>query len=62
MLFRSINAAYQYNEEDIKGSLTEGKLADIAILEENPLTADPEKLADMKVFATYKEGRKIYEA
>ena len=57
----TLNAAYQYNEENLKGSLEEGKYADIAILFENPLTTEAEHLADIKVFATYKEGRKIYE-
>ncbi len=58
----TINAAYQYGEEHIKGSLREGKLADLVILNENPLETDPEKLDKIKVEATIKEGRYIYTA
>ena len=58
----TINASYQYGEENIKGSLKEGKLADLAILEENPLEMDPERLDKIKVAATIKEGKYIYIA
>lgn len=58
----TINAAYQYGEENIKGSLKEGKLADLAILEEDPLEIDPEKLENIKVVETIKEGNCIFSA
>lgn len=53
-------AATQYKEEKNKGSLEVGKLADLAILSENPLTAKPETLADIKVLETIKEGQTVY--
>lgn len=55
------HAAYEYFEEDGKGSLTPGKLADLVILDNNPLTVDTSKLRDIKVMKTIKEGQTIYE-
>ena len=37
-----------------------GKLADLVILNENPLTTDPASLKDIAVAATYKEGVCLY--
>lgn len=56
----TINAAYQYFEEDKKGTLESGKLADLVILSENPLKTDPMKLRDIQVMETIKEGHTIY--
>ena len=53
-------AAYQYFEEDSKGSITPGKQADLVILGTNPLTADPEALADIPVVETFARGRSVY--
>ncbi|MEH6548704.1 MAG: amidohydrolase [Pseudomonadales bacterium] len=57
----TINAAYQYFEEDSKGSLEVGKRADLVILSENPLTYPAEKLDKIEVVATYKDGVSVYE-
>ena len=57
----TINAAYQYFEEDRKGTLEAGKLADLVILNEDPLKAEPMKLRDIQVMETIKEGRTIYK-
>ncbi len=54
------NAAYAYGEEAEKGTLESGKLADLVILDENPLTVDPANLKDIAVAATYKEGVCLY--
>ncbi|MGL6313294.1 amidohydrolase [Vibrio sp. WXL103] len=58
----TINAAYQFREENQKGSLEVGKLADMIILDQNPLEVDPMKLKDLKVMVTLKEGEEIYRA
>ena len=55
------NAAYEYFEEDSKGTLTPGKLADLVILDANPLTIEASKLEDIKVITTIKEGQTIYQ-
>jgi len=58
----TINAAYQYREEASKGTLEVGKLADLVILDKNPLTVDPMAIKDIKVVETIKEGKTIYKA
>lgn len=45
-------AAYQACEERIKGSLEPGKLADMVVLEQNPLTVPPETIKDITIAAT----------
>ena len=54
-------AAYQYFEENEKGSITVGKRADLVILESNPLTIDPLKLADIGIVETISRGKSIYQ-
>ncbi|MFS0782784.1 amidohydrolase [Bacillus sp. 1P06AnD] len=56
----TINAAYQYFEEDKKGSIKEGKLADLIILDKNPLETEPMTLKDIQILQTYKEGKSVY--
>jgi len=53
-------AAYQYFEEDEKGSITPGKQADLVILGANPLTVDPATLLDIPVIETISRGRTVY--
>lgn len=55
------HAAYEFFEEDSKGSISEGKLADFVILDKNPLTVDPMKIRDIKVIETIKEGKTIFK-
>lgn len=56
----TINAAYQYFEENEKGSIKAGKYADFIIVDENPLAAEPDALRGIQVLETIKRGKTIY--
>ncbi len=58
----TIWVAEQYGEQVSKGSLEPGKLADLVILDKNPLKVDPMVIKDIKVVETIKEGVTIYPA
>ena len=58
----TINAAYQFFEEDSKGSIEVGKLADFVVLSDNPLEVDPMTLKDLQVMETIKEDVTIYSS
>lgn len=53
-------SAYAAHEEDIKGTLRAGKLADFVVLPEDPTKIDPEKLLTVKVTATYVGGQRVF--
>jgi predicted amidohydrolase YtcJ len=59
---QTIWAAEQYEEQENRGTLKAGKLADMVILDKNPLKVDPQILKDLKVVETIKEGKSIYKA
>lgn len=54
------NAAYEIHEEKLKGTLEPGKLADLVILDGDPLTISPEDLLRLHVLATVKEGGFVF--
>ena len=54
-------AAYQYFDEDIKGTISKGKLADFVILDKNPLKIEPSNLYKLQVLETIKEGNTVYK-
>ncbi|UJF17965.1 amidohydrolase family protein [Vibrio sp. SS-MA-C1-2] len=54
-------AAWQYFEEESKGTLEVGKLADLVILDNNPLTVNKKSIKDIKVLETIKEGITVYK-
>ena len=52
--------AWQHFEEDRKGSIEPGKLADLVILSGDPTAVDPETLDQLKVLETIKEGETVF--
>ena len=56
----TINSAYASFEENIKGTIESGKLADLIILSDDILTIDPNKIKDVKVEMTLFDGKVIY--
>jgi hypothetical protein len=58
----TIDAAFQHFEEDLKGSLEVGKLADLVILGRSPLAESPERLAAIPVLETLVGGETVFRA
>ena len=54
-------AAKQYFEENNKGTLTTGKLADFVILDKNPLKVNPLDINLIEVLESIKEGKTVYK-
>ena len=57
----TINGAYEYFEENNKGSLKTGKMADLVILDKNPLKVQANDIKDIKVLETIKDGKSVYK-
>ncbi|MFA5307956.1 MAG: amidohydrolase [Dehalococcoidales bacterium] len=57
----TVNAAYASFEENIKGSLAPGKLADMIILSADPTRVPPEEIKDIKVEMTIIGGEVVWE-
>ncbi|WP_194955586.1 amidohydrolase [Sphingopyxis solisilvae] len=54
--------AWQIFEEDRKGRIKIGLLADFVILDKNPLTTPVDDIKSIKVLETIKEGRSVWKA
>ncbi|MBR6697325.1 MAG: amidohydrolase family protein [Lachnospiraceae bacterium] len=55
----TINAATMCKDDRLKGSIEVGKIADMIILDNNPMNANLEDLRDIRVITTIKDGRFI---
>ena len=58
----TVNGAYQYFEENEKGTVTPGKKADFVVLEQNPLETGADEIRNIRVLATIKEDRLLWKA
>ncbi len=56
----TMGSAYTSFEENIKGSITPGKLADMTILSQDPTKVDPYTIKDIPVTTTILGGRVVY--
>ena len=57
----TINAAYASFEEGIKGSIAQGKLADMVVLSADPIKSPPERIKDIQVEMTIIDGKVAWE-
>jgi predicted amidohydrolase YtcJ len=57
----TVNAAYASFEEVVKGSIEEGKLADLTVLSGDPTAVPPSKIGDIKVKMTIVGGKVVYQ-
>jgi hypothetical protein len=58
----TLNTAFAAFEEDIKGTITAGKLADFVVLSDNLLTMDPDDIKDVTVLKTVVGGKVVFDA
>jgi predicted amidohydrolase YtcJ len=56
----TVDAAWQNFEEHSKGTIEAGKLADLVVLAENPLTVEPERIKDIEILETIIGGETCY--
>ena len=57
----TINGAYASSEEDIKGSIEVGKLADLVILDKNPIKVPKDRIREIQVIETIIRGKTVYK-
>jgi predicted amidohydrolase YtcJ len=58
----TINGAYNSHEEQLKGSIAPGKLADFVVLSDDPHAIDPGRIKDVRIVRTVAGGRTTYTA
>jgi predicted amidohydrolase YtcJ len=58
----TIGSAFVNHLDDITGSVDMGKLADLIVLDRDPIAGPPAEIASAKVLATYVEGEPVYRA
>jgi len=58
----TLDGAYATFEENLKGSIAAGKLADFVVLQKDPRAVPPDTIKDIVLEATYLGGQKVYTA
>jgi len=58
----TLNGAHASHEENLKGSIRPGKLADYVVLADDPHAVDPDKIKDIKILRTVTGGTVMYQA
>lgn len=58
----TVGSAYAEFQENVKGTIEPGKLADLVILSDEIFTIDRAKIRDAKVLTTILDGRVVYQA
>jgi hypothetical protein len=53
-------SAEQFGEQATKGSIEKGKLADLVVLSDNPITVDPATINQIQVLETIKDGKTVW--
>jgi len=56
----TIDGAYAAHEEDVKGSIEEGKLADLVVVDKDPMAIDPLDLKNVETLMTVIDGEVVY--
>ncbi len=56
-----MGSAYAEFQENVKGSITPGKLADMVVLSDDIFSIDPAKIRDMKVLKTIVGGKVVWD-
>ncbi len=58
----TLGSAYASHAERDRGTIAVGKLADLAVLDEDPATCDPTRIRDIEVLRTYLGGQEVWRA
>jgi len=62
LMAATVGGAYGYQEENTKGILKAGAVADFVILDRDPLSVPTDEIRNIKVLSTIKEDRVLYRA
>jgi len=57
----TVHGAWLTREENIKGTLEAGMLADFVVLPANPLSLPPDELRELEVLETWLGGRRVFK-
>jgi predicted amidohydrolase YtcJ len=58
----TLGSAFVNHLDDVTGSIDTGKLADLVVLDRDPVAGPPGEISSAKVLATYVEGDSVYRA